>query len=670
MTSQLLLLLFLNFAFAVVLSFVLYPNLFKDKTQRVLALFRFLSFFLLGLLVINPKVDTTTYRLEKPKLIFTIDNSESVKKLSSPEEMNNFIAQLQADIELNNSYDAEFIKFGAGLRPFIDSLSFNEASTDISKVIDYANALEESNANFVMITDGNQTLGEYYNFKTFSKNLRANVLIIGDTTSYRDTKIDLVNVNNYAYFKNKFPIEVFVSQNTSVKTEQILKIIEDGKTLAYKTLEIPPNASLKTEFIITAEPVGMKVLKVVLEPLSGEKNQNNNKEAVSVEVIDSRSKVLLVSDLLHPDIGFFNRILDSNKELEFVYKTTDEPVQLSEYDLVIFYQPQSSFQNLITQARDQSINHFIIGGSHTNYRMLNGLDLGFQKELISSSEDYSSTLNSDFSLFLVNELDFKNYPPLKDKFGDIQLKKDYSTLLEKQINGIEVDSPLWVFKIENDVRQSILFGENIWRWRAKHYAENSSFTKFDQSFQKIIQFLSQSKFKNTLTVDVQPVLNSGENQKMKVTYYNSNFESDTRFDFDIVIENLDTGNVQTSRLIKRETSYVFDLSKLEPGNYTYKIESSEVDLKKRGQFQVMDYSSEMQFESANIESLQSLVGRENLYAFDNRDELISKLKANKPKAIQKSIKKSKSLINFEWLILLLALTLSLEWFFRKYKGLI
>lgn len=670
MTSQLLLLLLLNFACALVLTFILYRKLVKDKTQRVLALFRFLSFFLLGILLINPKIDATTYSLEEPKLVFAIDNSESIEKLGSSSELNQFLNQLQNDKEMNESYDVDVISFGSGLNSITDTLTFSETSTDISKVIDYANTLEESETSFVMLTDGNQTIGEDYNFKSFNSNLSTDILVIGDTTSYRDTKIDLVNVNNYAYFKNKFPIEVFVSQNTGESTKQTLKISEGDKVIASKTLEIPSEGSLKTEFLLTAEPVGMKILTIELESLSGEKNQINNQKTVSVDVIDSRSKVLLVSDILHPDIGFFSRVLESNKELEFDYKTTGEAIEISEYDLLIFYQPQASFQKLIKQTKEKKLNHLIIGGSHTDYALLNRLDFGFQKELISSTEEYSSALNTDFSLFLVNDLNFKNYPPLKDKFGDVELNKSYSILLKKEFNGIDVESPLWMFRTKDDIKQSVWFGENFWRWRAKHFVDNSSFAKFDQSFQKIIQFLAQTKSKNTLRVEVEPVINSGETEFLKLSYYNANFESYTRFDFDIQLQNMDSGEIQNSRLIKGEDKYSFDLFQLTSGTYTYKISSSDVELTQEGRFQILDYSSELQFENADIQSLSQLVPQENLYLFSNRIELISKLKENKPKPIQKSIKKTQSLINFKWLILLLALTLSLEWFFRKYKGLI
>jgi len=303
------LLLLLNLACAFGLTLILYRNLLKDKTQRVLALLRFLSFFLLGVLLINPEIDATSYSLEKSKLIFAFDNSESIKKLSKPDQINQFFNEIRNDQELNDSYTIDFISFGSNLISLEDSLTFSEPNTDISKLMEYVNSIEEDNTRLIISTDGNQTVGEDYSLKSFNSDISASALVLGDTISEVDSKIDLVNINNYTYLKNKFPVEVFVSHNNQESTTQKLEVIENENILASRSLEIPAGSSVKTEFLLSAESVGTKVLKVRLQPIPKEKNINNNEKINSIDVIDSRSKILLISDLLHPDIGFFNRIL-------------------------------------------------------------------------------------------------------------------------------------------------------------------------------------------------------------------------------------------------------------------------------------------------------------------------------------------------------------------------
>jgi len=192
MTSQLMLLLLLNLACAFGLTLILYRNLLKDKTQRVLALFRFLSFFLLGVLLINPEIDATSYSLEKSKLIFAFDNSESIKKLSKPYQINQFFNEIRNDQELNDSYTIDFISFGSNLISLEDSLTFSEPNTDISKLMEYVNSIEEDNTRLIISTDGNQTVGEDYSLKSFNSDISASALVLGDTISEVDSKIDLV----------------------------------------------------------------------------------------------------------------------------------------------------------------------------------------------------------------------------------------------------------------------------------------------------------------------------------------------------------------------------------------------------------------------------------------------------------------------------------------------
>lgn len=670
MATQTLLLLLLNFACASGLTYLLYYKLKNDKTQRVLALLRFLSFFLIGILLINPELESTETRLETPQLIFAVDNSESIQKLGQPELINAFISDIKTDDELNALYDINFIAFDARLNPLKGPLAFNSNSTNLSQVIDYVNQDKNLNRRIVIMSDGNQTLGEDYEFKSFNENVLSSVLVIGDTATYKDSKIDLVNINDYAYYKNKFPIEVFISQNTRSKTQHQLTIYQNEQKIASQNVSLSADGSKKIDFIVEAKPVGLNMLKVILEPLNGEKNIRNNEKLVSVEVIDSRSKIALISDIIHPDIGFFKRVLETNKELEFQLLSTDESFTILDYDLFILYQPQSSFDQIITHIQQSNSNVLWIGGTQTDYNFLNSLNLGFEKEVIPSTEAYTAIKNPEFNLFQVDDISFSDLPPLDDQFGDLKLKSKVSILLDKEVNGIQIETPLWMFNNQPNRKVSFFFGENIWKWRSHFYRVHSSFQTFDATFQKILQYLSQSKSKNSLSVDVEPLINLGENSKINATYYDSNFEANTQNNFIIELEPLNSGEAIQSRMVVNQTEYSFDLSNLEPGTYAYTISSPDVTISKQGQFKILDFSLELEFENANYAGLQHLAKSENIFLFKNKTDLVSDLKTNPPQYIQTSVKKTQTLINFEWLILLLALTLGFEWFYRKYKGLI
>ena len=61
-----------------------------------------------------------------------------------------------------------------------------------------------TNYPIVLFTDGNQTIGNDYAF-SFQENISVLPVVLGDTTTVLDLKINQINVNKYAFLKNKFP---------------------------------------------------------------------------------------------------------------------------------------------------------------------------------------------------------------------------------------------------------------------------------------------------------------------------------------------------------------------------------------------------------------------------------------------------------------------------------
>ena len=88
---------------------------------------------------------------------------------------------------------------------------------------------------------------------------------------------------------------------------------------------------------------------------------------------------------------------------------------------MIFYQPQAVSKEIFELVQKQNLNYFLIGGTKTNYEFLNQMNLGFKKQITNSTEDYFGELNSDFSPFQTQDLNFQDFPPLVDVFGEISI---------------------------------------------------------------------------------------------------------------------------------------------------------------------------------------------------------------------------------------------------------
>ena len=112
---------------------------------------------------------------------------------------------------------------------------------------------------------------------------------------------------------------------------------------------------------------------------------------------------------------------------------------------------------------------------------------------------------------------------------------------------------------------------------------------------------------------------------------------------------------------------------LKSGDYKFVVSNKLKNNQTSGAFTIANYSIENKDLTADIASLNSLALNSNgkIYYPDKIDNLLQNLTENKEfSSIQKENKKIISLINWKWLLGIIILSLSLEWFIRKYRGLV
>ena len=66
--------------------------------------------------------------------------------------------------------------------------------------------------------------------------------------------------------------------------------------------------------LINASNIGVKTIQVSVEKLTTERNVANNTRTASVEVISEKTKVAIVSQWSHPDIGTLKKAIESNEQ--------------------------------------------------------------------------------------------------------------------------------------------------------------------------------------------------------------------------------------------------------------------------------------------------------------------------------------------------------------------
>ncbi|MBQ0769899.1 MAG: VWA domain-containing protein [Bizionia sp.] len=646
----------------------------SNKTALFVVL-RAITFFSVFLLVINPEFEQLIITTEKPNLVVAVDNSSSIKHLSQEGNVNQFLKDLKANTAINNRFSVDLFSFGSTTQS-LDSLHFNENQTNISSAFSSLHQIYKNTVSpTILVTDGNQTYGSDYEFSAKKYNQEIYPIVLGDTTLYSDLKLKQLNVNRYAFLKNKFPVEViavYSGDNTISTTFQVTQ----GNAVVYsKRVSFSKAKSSEViTFNLSANTVGVQAYKATLIPMDNEKNTVNNSRNFGVEVIDQKTNVAIASTLMHPDLGALKKSIETNEQRSVtLFKPNELLGKLNDFQLVIIYQPDNSFSQLFAEMKDLKKNKFIIAGAKTDWNFLNAQSENYEQEITSQTEDYQAHLNTSYSSFIVEDLDFESLPPLASSFGAPEFSIPIETLLYKTVGNFKTKEPLLVtFEVDSN-REAILFGENIWRWRAQNYLNTEGFNAFDNFMGKLVQYLSSNKRKNRLEIDYNSFYQGNTNVIIKAQYFNKNYEFDKSENITLIVRDENNTVVKTLPFLLKNNTFEADLSDLLAGKYSFTAQSKSENLSKSGQFEILEYSVEEQFYSANASKLRYIAGNSNgeSYYLDNYTKLFNNLLENTQfKPIQKSNKSTVPLIDWKYLLALIALSLSIEWFLRKYKGLI
>ena len=664
---------------AIVIAFILalfqYKPWTSEKVFWALTLARTLTLSALFLLLINPETVIKSAEFIKPKLAVLVDNSQSVKFLKKDSIARELLSQIKTNNSLSEKFDLHYFTFDNELSGG-DSLNFNEPQTNIGKSLIQAHEVFKDDVSpILLLSDGNQTFGTSYGYiaKQFSDPIYP--LVLGDTMQYIDLKIKQLNVNSYTFLDNTFPVEIFVNYNGSDTKSSVLEIFQD-KTLVYK--EELQFSGLNNSKVITprlkASKVGLQRYSVRLRPLSSEKVVSNNNKTFAIEVIDQKLNIALISKNTHPDIGVFNSVISSQKNYTFIRYTPEEFLEISEeFAFIILYQPDYNFGSILEQIKTKKLNTFIVGGTSTEWSFLNVTQPYFKQEITNQKEVYQAAFNTDFDAFSIIPLSFEDYPPLKTEFGTTEISFPHQILLYKSINGRPTKMPLMFSYTDEGVRNITLVAEDIWKWRLKSFQLDDNFEKFNAFFNVIFQYLSIQKTSKRLVANHSPVFDGSVTTEIFAQFYDENFQFNPNASLDIEISSPQIKTSINYPLVLVGDMYKVDLSDLKPGNYTYKINIKGQQFSTSGQFEILEFNVEAQFLNSDYQQLFQLATKTKGHVFleNEFDNLLDELLSNpKYKSVQRINKKTVPLINYKLLLLLIVLSLALEWFIRKYKGLI
>ncbi len=675
MNTSTILLVLLSVVIASGLSYFQYFYKAKSKSSRtnLLAFLRFTTVFGILLLLINPIITRSTFETIKTPLPIVVDNSASITDLKAVANAKEVYEKLISNSDLKQKFEVQSFGFDSEFQS-IDEFNFKGKETKIDLVAtNLKNLFKNRTFPTVLITDGNQTSGSDYVF-SFDSNNKVYPLVVGDTTTYLDLKINTINVNKYAFHKNKFPVEVFLQYAGTKSVNAKFTISQGNETYTSQNITFSPNK--KSEIInvlLPADKTGVHVLNAKITSPENEKNTYNNVKKFAVEVIDQKSEIALISAINHPDLGAIKRAIETNAQRKVTILKPGQINSLVNYNVLVLYQPNAEFKSIFEANKNFKINTFIITGNKTDFNFLNQYQSDFEFKMSSQKEDYLANFNTNFNLFALDNIGFENFPPLENQFGTITAKPNVSVLLSSSIRNVATNAPLLAYSETTGKRNAYLFGENIWKWRAENYVSKKSFEEFDVFLDKTIQFLASNDSRKSLIVNHERFYNSGDAIEITAQYFNKNYELDEKARLSIAVTNTKTKQVKKYDLLKTSSNFKVNLDGLQPGGYSFQVKELNSNSNYSSTFEIIDFDIEKQFVNPDLPKLKQLATQTKgmVYVPNQVDELIKNLLENPNyKAVEKAIVQKTPLIDWYWLLILISITLACEWFIRKYSGLL
>ncbi len=644
-----------------------------------LAGLRWVLISLLCFLVLEPFLNLVTNYYQKPLFIVAIDNSTSItsNKFGAQEKnLKNELKKISSKLQ-TQGYEVAMVGLETENIELIDSLKFDYTTTDLASQL---NDIKKNYANYnmagmVLFSDGIFNKG--YSPLAVSTNFPIYTIGLGDTSYITDLAISKVVHNSTVYEGNSLMLEIH-SLNTGFKQVATqLKIRSKGKPMVTKDIAFNPNEILvKTIVSIPITGAGKQSIRIELVPVEGELTILNNTRTIYVDVIDAQKKILLIAASPHPDIKAIKASIEKNEyyKVELAYNLP----QKLDYDLIIAHQYPATNTNAHEKERFTKSNNakwMIIGGSNDYAYLQNKLAFSTSASRSAKADLVKPLLNTNFTNFNVSDgflLWVSDLPPISVPFGLDINNPLAQVLLRQQIGSVATEQPLMVFAKHKETNLGILLGTNSWKWKLDEYRLTQSHQYYDELISKTVQYLSADQRKKRFYVAPQKsTFEQGEDVLFDTQEYNSLYEQITgsKVTLEITGEN---GIKQGFSYVPLSANSVYKVRNLAEGVYSYKAHTKleGKNFTTKGQFIIKHLNVELLNARADFDLLQKMATKSNgaFYPFSSINDYTKSIEDFNPIATIHTTQKAASILNFKWVLVLLLVLATSEWFLRKYYG--
>ncbi|MBN2175619.1 MAG: hypothetical protein JW731_15930 [Bacteroidales bacterium] len=674
----------LGVIFAILLYFTDRKNEFSITLKWILGVFRTIVITLIAFLLLNPLIKSKSRFVEQPIVIIAQDNSRSITTVVDSVFYKNQYPQMVQDFisDIEPGYQVDVFSFGDQLENQL-RLDFSEKQTDFSNLFNeiYTRYANRNVGALIIASDGIFNTGYNPLYASADINFPIYTIALGDTTIHKDLILSKVNYNRIAYLGNEFPVEAIIKAMRCSGMNSELRVKSGDEVILSKTLNFDSdNQTQEIKFLLKAEKTGMQRYRFEVGLLNGEISYANNHTDIFVDVLEGKQKILILYNSPHPDVTALKEAIASNRN----YEVKDFPVaEFTEttkpYNLVILHglpTLRNPTKPLLEEITKEKVPVLFIITQQVSFPLLNELKFGYQ--LTGDPVIFNETTpvyNNNFTAFsLPDKLvqSTENYPPLISPYGNYQLQPQAISLFYQQIGSVETTEPLYFFITTADIKAGFINGEGIWKWRLKNFEMDENFTKFNDLINKTIQYLSARIDKSYFRIFGKNNFTENENIEFDAELYNASYELVNDPEISLEITNSE-GAKYNYNFSPTANAYYLNAGSLPAGQYTYTslVNFNNKTYSESGEFTVSPLNIEKINTIADHNLMFNLAANKGgkMYFPNQFKELASSLRNNdsiKPVSYTKT--QFTEILNFPWLLGLILLLISAEWFLRKRNG--
>jgi len=711
--NSLLLLILLGIVFIIYTIFIYRRTipLVPVNLKRVLTFLRSISLILILFVLFETTLNFIRSIKTPPHIAVAIDNSASMAIKDKAGNRPQLLSKAINDPVFNTLKDQFVLKYytfsnKVNTEKTGDSLTFTGDATNITDCIKFIkNELVEKNlAGIIILSDGNYNKGG--NPIRFSEELSVPVYPVGIGSPERVPDIAIVDVeyNPYAYINETTPVNVFI-RNTGYKDIKIpITLSINGKKELTKIINIhssPSEIKETIEYLPRSPGNNKLVLSVPSQP--DELSFKNNLRTIYIDVFKAKLNVHLFAGSLSPEISFLKRHISSSDRYvvtTFVEKSENEFYQINDNeienaDIFIFQNfptintSARTLNRLLDRIQKQSIPIFLVLGKNVNFQQLSLFneylpikanvnkinetlvypmlsEKGKNDQLMRISSQNNSALSTwsklppVYTTHLINQL-----------WANSDVLAFYKTSLtnRNQTNN----NPLIVIRTNGKQKSAAVLAYGIWRWDLLMWGVDNNDDAYYNFVNNLLRWLEIKK-------EIKPVLIKTDNQQY-------NFGDPIKIDVEILNEALipNDQNELVLSLKHNQTSENIAVYKSGENIYTkilYLDKSGDFELSLIAQeqakfgnnidkalFSIGEYSSELNnthLQKSLLEGLALTSGGKYI----SSDSLYILAQSVQGSSRETSIANGVEFWNNRILLFCIIISLTMEWFLRKKKGML